>query len=131
MHYSIADKYSATDLSALMWARMGDNTVDRQPHPEEMDEQIGAVRTNIFEDVSASQSSHQIILSTNGDVISARRVTAVSGSAQWLGQICDSTVRQLSRDRTSGNIADQGAEEAQERVVARFTGSYGAGQKLL
>ena len=109
---------------------MGDNTVDRQPHLEEMDEQIGEVRTNVFEDVSASQSSHQIILSTNGDVISARRVTAVSGSAQWLGQICDSTVRQLSRDRTSGNIADQGAEGAQERVVARFTGSYGAGQKL-
>ena len=50
----------------------------------------------------------------------------MSGSAQWLGQICDSTVRQLSRDWASGNIT----KEAQERVVARFTG-YGTGQKLL
>jgi hypothetical protein len=104
---------------------MGDKTGGQQPHPEEMDRQVDRVRTNVFEDVSADERAHHIIVSTNGDVISARRVTAKTESAQWLGQMSDATVQQLSRDRASSNIADQGTEEAQEPVAARFKDSYG------
>jgi len=43
-------------------------------------EQVDSVRTNVFEDVSAAQDAHQVIVATLGDLISARQVTATARS---------------------------------------------------
>jgi hypothetical protein len=62
-------------------------------------EHVDKVRTNVFEDVSAAQDAHQLIVSTFGDLISAKQVTAGAGATQWLGQISDATLQQLTRSR--------------------------------
>ena len=48
-------------------------------------EHVGQVRTIVFEDVSAAQGAHQVIVATFRDLISAKRVTAGVGATQWLG----------------------------------------------
>ena len=62
-------------------------------------EYVDQVRTNVFENVSAAQDAHQVIVATLGDLISATRVTADVGATQWLGQMSDTALQQLSRDR--------------------------------
>jgi hypothetical protein len=54
------------------------------------------VRTNVFEDVSAAEDADQIIVSTFGDLISAKRVTAGVGATQWLGQMSDAALQDLA-----------------------------------
>ena len=55
-------------------------------------ERVNEVRTNIFEEVSAARDAHQVIISTVGDLISARRVTAEVGATQCLGQMDNATL---------------------------------------
>ena len=55
------------------------------------------VRNNDFEDISAAEDAQQVV-TTLEDSISARRVTAGNRATQWLGQMSDATLQQLSRD---------------------------------
>jgi conjugal transfer/entry exclusion protein len=90
-------------------------------------EKADHVRTNVFEDVSAAKDAHQLIISTLGDLILAKQVTAGLGADQWLGQTSDATIQQLSRDRVDirGRAAtDKGVEPH------KFADQYGAGYKL-
>ena len=91
-------------------------------------EQVGQVRTNVFEDVSTAQDAHQVAVATLGDLISARRVTAGVGSTQWLGQMSDASLQQLSRDR--GHVAMDKYMQPQNGMVEQFEDRYGAGYKL-
>lgn len=81
----------------------------------EASEHVDKVRTNVFEDVSAAQDAHQVIVSTLADLISAKRVTAGVGARQWLGQMSDATVQQLARsqgiDLGGGSGISRGVEE--------------------
>jgi hypothetical protein len=43
------------------------------------------VRTNVFEDVAAARNTHQLIVATLGDLVSAKRITTGLGATQWLG----------------------------------------------
>lgn len=87
-------------------------------------EQADQFRTNVFEDVSAARDAQQLIVATLGDLISAKRVTAEISATQWLGQMSDATVQQLSHDR----VKDKGAEPRSE--VGNFQDQYGKGHKL-
>jgi hypothetical protein len=94
-------------------------------------EQVDKVQTNVFEDVSSAQEAHQVIVSTLGDLISATRVSAGVRATQWLGQMSDATLQQLSRDRGVPNSgATEKAMEQQGEMVAKFQDQYGAGHKL-
>lgn len=96
-------------------------------------EEAEQFRTNVLEDISAAQDAHQVIVATLGDLISAKRVTAELASAQWLGQMTDASLQQLSRDRaleirsraSPNKLADDGMEPG-----ASFADQYGAGYKL-
>jgi Fungal N-terminal domain of STAND proteins len=119
---------------------LGDDTTERQRVQEEIDsikqclaicaqasKKADQVRTNVFEEVSAAKDAHQLIISTIGDLILAKQVTAGLGADQWLGQASDATVQQLSRDRVDirGRAAtDKGVE------LQKFADQYGAGYKL-
>ncbi|THC91535.1 hypothetical protein EYZ11_008998 [Aspergillus tanneri] len=59
----------------------------------------GKARTNVFEDVTSSDDSHQLVVSTIGDLISARHIITGARSMQWLGQMSDDTLQQLSRSQ--------------------------------
>jgi hypothetical protein len=53
-------------------------------------------RRNTFQDINAGPDSCQIIVSTAGALISARRIAATRGTTQFLGQMSDSTLQQLA-----------------------------------
>lgn len=91
-------------------------------------EQVDSVRTNVLEDVSAAQDAHQVIVATLGDLISARHVTATARSTQWLGQISDATLHQLSRDRS--RIGVETAVASDSAPINKFEDPHGMGKTL-
>ncbi|KAJ6016524.1 hypothetical protein N7540_011115 [Penicillium herquei] len=58
-------------------------------------------RRNIFEDVAAEENAFQFVGSANGHTTTARRVTARTNASQCLGDISDTTIQQISKDRNS------------------------------
>lgn len=91
---------------------------------------VDQVRTHVFEDISADRDSHQVIISTSGDLIVAKRITAGVGATQWLGQMSDAVIQQLSRDRrldVSGRAASGSGKEKQIEITAKFQDQFGAG----
>ena len=92
-------------------------------------EEVARERVNVFEDVSMADDGHQLIVSTMGDLISAKRVTIGSRSTQWLGQMSDITVQQLSRNHSTGNVAD--GEQTQVIKGTHFENRHGTGRKLV
>lgn len=98
-------------------------------------EQVDQVRTNVVEDVSAASDSHQVAVATLGDLISAKRITAGARSTQWLGQMSDTSLQQLSRAQgsmvTSKSMGQTGSLlELQDETAEDFKGRHGAGYKL-
>ncbi|KAF4620150.1 hypothetical protein G7Y89_g14671 [Cudoniella acicularis] len=71
--------------------------------------QANQERTNVFEDISMADNGNQVLVSTVGDLITARRVTVGSGSLQLFGQMNDDSLQQLSRD-----LGASGTEKAME-----------------
>jgi hypothetical protein len=96
-------------------------------------EHADKVRTNVFEDVSAAQDAHQVVVSTLGELVSAKRVTADVGATQWLGQMSDATLQQLARGRgidlSNGSRIARGVAE-EDRGSITFEDQYGSGHKL-
>ena len=91
-------------------------------------DQMTKERVNVFEDVSTADDGHQLILSTMGDLISARRVTVGSRSIQWLGQMSDASLQQLSKDQARGTIERDG--QTAVKPGTHFENRHGNGQKL-
>ena len=99
----------------------------------EASDQVKGTRTTVFEEVSVGEDSHQIIVASLGDLIWAKRVTAGNRVDQWLGQMSDATIQELSRvrGRVKPDSAARGnAAEPRQETGANFEGSYGAGYKL-
>jgi predicted nucleic acid-binding Zn-ribbon protein len=96
-------------------------------------EHADKVRTNVFEDVTAAQNSDQVVVSTLGDLISAKRITAGVGATQWLGQMSDTSLQQLARSRgidlSSGSRIVRDVAE-QDRGSITFEDQYGSVHKL-
>lgn len=83
-------------------------------------------RINVFEDVSMADDGHQVIVSTLGDLVVARRVTAGARSMQLMGQMSDDSLQQLSQ-----NISHASIEKGKEPDVSTvFKDRYGEGWKL-
>ncbi|KAE8312440.1 hypothetical protein BDV41DRAFT_300693 [Aspergillus transmontanensis] len=87
-------------------------------------------RTNIFEDVSSAAHSHQLVVSTIGDLISAKRIVTGVRSVQWLGQMSDDTLQKLSgdhRQRTEdGEVEEQkGKDDSQDRYATGYNLHFG------
>ena len=85
-------------------------------------------RINVFEDVLSNDDAYQVVVATLGDLISAKRVTTGARSKQWLGQMSDASLQQLSRDNT--NAAIEAFREPQSEGGAQFENRHGTGYKL-
>ena len=83
-------------------------------------------RINIFEDVSMADDGQQVIVSTLGDLIVARRVTAGARSMQLMGQMSDDSLQQLSQNFGHGTAE----KEKKEDAGGGFKERYGEGWKL-
>lgn len=87
-----------------------------------------SARTNEFEDIVSADDSQQVIVSTIGDLISARHIVTGSGSLQCFGQMSDDTVQQFSRG-SGGNTREQ--PELRSQIDPDiFQGRYGFGYQL-
>lgn len=94
---------------------------------------VDQVRTHVFEDISAERDAHQVIISMSGDLIVARRITAAVGATQWLGQMSDAVIQQLSQNRglnVSDGASTEKGKEKQIEIIAKFQDQFGAGHKL-
>lgn len=87
--------------------------------------QVNEEKSNVYEDIALSDDSHQVIISTVGALISARRVTGGSRSFQVLGQISDESFQLFS-----SRVSTEKSLEPQTRVGPEFEGRYGTGIKL-
>jgi hypothetical protein len=86
------------------------------------------VRTNVYEDVTSADNAHQLVVSTIGDLISAKHIMTGSNSVQWLGQMSDETIQKLSNDNKRVVPENQTrTSQGQENV---FNDLYGAGYQL-
>lgn len=90
--------------------------------------QANQERVNVFEDISMAEDGHQVLVSTIGDLISARRITAGARSRQWLGQMSDDSLQQLSHGH--GHVNAEGPVESQAQTSDQFEGRHGAGLVL-
>lgn len=70
---------------------------------EEASQEAQPDRTNVFEDISMADDGQQIMVSTFGDLICARKITAGSRSLQWFGQMSDETLQQMLQNRGQAN----------------------------
>jgi DNA repair exonuclease SbcCD ATPase subunit len=93
----------------------------------EASERATESRINLFEDVSMAEDGNQVIVSTIGDLISAKRINAGARSTQWLGQMSDESLQELTHAVTYVSLAKTG--DRPEEVKA-FEARYGAGFKL-
>ncbi|KAJ6260665.1 hypothetical protein Dda_4892 [Drechslerella dactyloides] len=92
-------------------------------------EQAKSERINVFEDITAHDDGDQIVVSTLGDLISAKRITVGSRSLQLLGQMSDESLQHFaSKARTRSPQQSQPRPEEHEPV--KFAGRHGAGHKL-
>ena len=72
---------------------------------DEATQELARDRINVFEEVHMADDGHQVIVATLGDLISARKISAGARSTQWLGQMSDASLQQLSKDNvSSGDI---------------------------
>jgi len=105
-------------------------------------EQVTKARVNFFEDVTMTDETDQFIVSTFGDLISAKRITAGARSRQMLGQLSDESLQQFSRDSVArfqyygmseGRPTTNGTTNGSTKMdssKSQFAGRYGSGQKL-
>jgi hypothetical protein len=91
-------------------------------------EQAVQGRINVFEYVELADDGHQIIVATLGDLISAKHVKAGARSAQWLGQMSDTSLQKLSQDHSRRTVEKD--TESNPEINVQFEDRYGAGYKL-
>jgi predicted nucleic acid-binding Zn-ribbon protein len=90
--------------------------------------QANQERTNVFEDISMADNGSQVLVSTVGELISARRITIGSHSLQLMGQMSDDSLQHFSRD-LGPNVTEK-AMEPQAEMSPAFKNRYGTGFKL-
>lgn len=96
-------------------------------------EHASQARVNIFEDVSAAEDADQVIVSTFGDLISAKQVSASRGAIQWLGGMSDDSLKEMIRQRgmtSPGRVREVESPKRQNNGVLTFQDQYGHGHKL-
>lgn len=116
---------------------------------EQAADEVMKERTNVFEDVHMLDDAHQVIVATLGDLISSKRISTGARSSQWLGQMSDDSLQQLSRDNvtkrratgapltneirgTSSGIPEHNSTSGEPQVTIhpRFESRHGPGQTL-
>lgn len=110
---------------------------------EEATQKATSERVNVFEDVGMAEDGQQVIVSTIGDLISARRITAGSRSAQVLGQMSDESLQLLSNNFSNGHASSNHSAQSDsvsgdvarplkddKHANKQYEGRYGQGYNL-
>ena len=94
----------------------------------EADKEADRHRTNVFEDVLMGDDGRQVIASTVGDLIFARKIKAGFRSVQMLGQMSDLTIQHATSSRDG--VASKESLQRPEVRGEDFEHRYGAGRDL-
>jgi hypothetical protein len=84
---------------------------------------------NVYEHLKLADDCHTVIVSTIGQLISAKYVSAGARSTLWTGQMSDESLQGLTRSLPQRNFA-RDSENKPGAVHMQFEGRYGAGIKL-
>ncbi|KAL4942945.1 hypothetical protein BDV06DRAFT_191021 [Aspergillus oleicola] len=86
-----------------------------------------STRVNVFEDVASQDDAQQVLVSTIGDLLNAKRISTGMRSVQLLGQMSDDTLQHLSsrHNRSGENVA--GFEQTERD---NFQNRHGIGRPL-
>ena len=102
-------------------------------------------KLHIYEDVEIGSDGHQVIVATLGDLIEAKGIKAGDRSTQWLGQMSDASLQQLSRRHSGAAVTsnveddtdppraatrDQDQKGRQDLLPPQFENRHGTGRKL-
>ena len=90
---------------------------------QEASQHLSQTRVNVFEDVSAAQDARQAIVSTSGDVICAKRVSAGVGATQVLGTVSDASFQLLLRSRDEDGYGQTSVREVVTGAIDRLPSS--------
>lgn len=71
-------------------------------------EKVASERINIFEDVKSGVRAKQVVVSTIGELVSAKRVISGDDSVQLLGQMSDASIQHYARSESSASSASAG-----------------------
>lgn len=84
-------------------------------------------RVNIFEDVASLDDSQQVLVSTIGDLLNAKRINTGMRSLQVLGQMSDDTLQHLSlrHNHQGDNVVNVNGKEGTD-----FQSRHGTGRSL-
>ncbi|KAL4862208.1 hypothetical protein BDV12DRAFT_179146 [Aspergillus spectabilis] len=87
-----------------------------------------STRVNVFEDVASMDDSQQVLVSTIGDLLNAKRISTGMRSLQVLGQMSDDTLQHLSsrQNHPGENVA--GIEQKDQDK--NFQNRHGTGRPL-
>lgn len=104
----------------------------------EATENVTKERINVFEDFNIVDDGDQVLVSTVGDLISAKRVKAGSRSMQVFGQMSDDsyqyTLNVIAARRVNGQTPqekrDANDSKLEQASASRFSGQWGNGRKL-
>jgi len=89
-------------------------------------QQTENARSNVFEDVSMADDGYQVMVSTVGDLISAKRITAGARSLQIMGQMSDDSLQNISRNYGTAEQTKSGVNESR----SHFNDRHGNGVRL-
>ncbi|KAJ6000937.1 hypothetical protein N7481_001346 [Penicillium waksmanii] len=80
-------------------------TTEREHLTPEVNREDG--RRNIFEDVVAEENVFQFIGSASRHTTTARSVIAKAHTTQFLGDVSNTTIQQISKDRSETTVKDE------------------------
>jgi hypothetical protein len=84
---------------------------------------------NVYEHVKLDDDSHTVIVSTIGQLISARYITGGARSTAWLGQMSDESLQGLTKTLPQRTFSSSSNTQAGAGRT-EFEGRYGTGNKL-
>lgn len=85
-------------------------------------------RVNVFEDVASLDDAQQVLVSTIGDLLNAKRVSTGARSLQVLGQMSDESLQRLNSRHTGSR--DDLIVEVEQKEGKDFHDRYGTGRSL-
>ncbi|KAL4900143.1 hypothetical protein BDW74DRAFT_104527 [Aspergillus multicolor] len=85
-------------------------------------------RVNIFEDVASLDDSQQVLVSTTGNLLNAKRISTGARSLQVLGQMSDETLQHLNFQQNGS--AENGVVGVEQKEGKDFHNRYGTGRSI-
>ncbi|KAL4772509.1 hypothetical protein BDW60DRAFT_38738 [Aspergillus nidulans var. acristatus] len=86
-----------------------------------------STRVNVFEEVTSMDDTKQVLVSTIGDLLNAKKITTGMRSLQLIGQMSDETVRHLSSQH---NSPGEKVADIEQNDRDDFKSRYGTGRPL-